>query len=74
MELLKCDTRGEFRHRSIILECLSFSPSYSLSLLFRAVTARFYGDRSRVFLLRFLSGSHSDEVMIIDVLMMILDF
>ena len=40
MELLECDTMGEFRHRSIILECLSFSPSYSLSLLFRAVTAR----------------------------------
>ena len=39
IELLECDTMGEVRHRSIILECLSFSPSYSLSLLFRAVTA-----------------------------------
>ena len=63
----------EDSHRSIILECFSF-PSFlqffpSISY---GYCQCFYEDRSRVFLLRFLSDSHSDEVVTIDVLMMII--
>ena len=63
----------EDSHRSIILECLSFlSFLQSFPSISCGYCQCFYGDRSRVFLLRFLSDSHSEEVVTIDVLMMII--
>ena len=63
----------EDSHRSVFLVCLSF---LSFLQFFFSISDGycqcFYEDRSRVLILRFLSDSRSDEVVIIDVLMMII--